>query len=99
MFRLRFDGSPGPEPPRFVEAEDGQGRGVSIGRWEKDPESTDWFLILSEPEPLAVVEVEGWIAEEDIKPFDGLFQIWARDALLHTAGHIPVTAILYERRT
>lgn len=49
--RLRFDGSPGPEGPRFIEAEDMSGRSVSIGWWEKDQESDDWFLVVDLAEP------------------------------------------------
>ena len=56
MIRIRFDGPPGPVAPRFVEVEDGQGRGVSVGSWEKDPESTDWFLVLSEEAVLSAVD-------------------------------------------
>lgn len=52
MIRIRFDGPSGPVGPRFIEAEDGQGRGVCIGHWEPDPESTDWFLVLLEENPL-----------------------------------------------
>lgn len=48
--RIRFDGPSGPVGPRFIEAEDEQGRGICIGHWEPDSESTDWFLVLSQQE-------------------------------------------------
>ena len=48
MIKIRFDGPPGPVAPRFIEAEDGQGRGICIGSWEHDENSSDWFLVLSE---------------------------------------------------
>jgi hypothetical protein len=28
-----FDGPPGPEPPRFVEVEDEQGKSINFGEW------------------------------------------------------------------
>jgi hypothetical protein len=28
-----FDGPPGPEPPRFIEVEDEQGRSINFGEW------------------------------------------------------------------
>lgn len=49
--KLRFDGSPGPSAPRFIEAEDNKGNSVRVGKWQADSESSDWFLVLS-VEPL-----------------------------------------------
>ena len=43
---IRFDGSPGPEGPRFVEAERG-GTSVNAGDWVKDGD--DWLLVIAEP--------------------------------------------------
>ena len=31
--RIVFDGPPGPESGRFVETEDAEGHGISIGEW------------------------------------------------------------------
>jgi hypothetical protein len=43
---IRFDGPPGPEAGRFVEAEI-NGESVNIGRWKQDGD--DWLLILCLP--------------------------------------------------
>jgi len=46
---LRFDGSPGPVPPRFIEAENVRGESISVGEWFKElprNKSEDWFLVL-----------------------------------------------------
>jgi hypothetical protein len=45
--RSGFDGHPSPEGPRFIEVEDAEtGKSINAGRWEKDPTSDDWFLLL-----------------------------------------------------
>lgn len=47
MVRIRFDGPPGPVAPRFVETEDDSGRGIKLGHWEPDPDTDNWFLVLT----------------------------------------------------
>lgn len=44
--RIRFDGPPGPEGPRLIDVEDGRGRSFNVGRWERDPDSGDFFLVI-----------------------------------------------------
>ncbi len=43
---LRFDGPPGPEAGRFIEAEI-DGKSVNIGKWRQDGD--DWLLVLDLP--------------------------------------------------
>jgi len=44
---IRFDGPPGPDAPRFIEAEDCEGRSIVVGRWQRDPQNQEqWFLII-----------------------------------------------------
>lgn len=45
--RIIFDGPPGAESGRFVEVEDGDGRGVSVGRWVELPDDGWWALELA----------------------------------------------------
>jgi len=90
MIRLRFDGPPGPKAPRFIEAEDGQGRSIRVEYlcWKADPESSDWFLTLSEeliqdtrPGLLqSEVLAEGFTTEDAAKCLRkwGQFTIWAK---------------------
>ena len=47
-----FDGPPGPEPPRFVEVEDSQGRSINFGEWVERPDGF-WALRFSVSLPLA----------------------------------------------
>ena len=49
---LRFDGPPGPDAPRFIETEDCEGHGISVGRWQRDPQNQgQWFLIIPTDRP------------------------------------------------
>ena len=41
-----FDGPPGPCAGRFVEAEDGRGKGLSVGEWKKAADGATWSLCL-----------------------------------------------------
>lgn len=40
-----FDGPPGPEPGRFVDVEDREGRSFSVGEWVEQPDGM-WSLKL-----------------------------------------------------
>ena len=48
-FRIRFDGSPGPESGRFIEVETLDGKGLGLGGWSQDGD--DWFLAFPSQEP------------------------------------------------
>jgi hypothetical protein len=41
-----FDGPPGPEPPRFVEVEDDEGRSIRCGEWLQRSDG-HWALRIS----------------------------------------------------
>lgn len=56
MLAIRFDDGPGPVAGRFIEVEL-DGRSVSLGEWQRDPDSNDWFLVM--PSVL-----EAWLREE-----------------------------------
>lgn len=45
---LVFSGPPGPESPRFIEAEDAGGRSISIGTWIERPDGL-WALRIPDP--------------------------------------------------
>lgn len=45
-----FDGPPGPESGRFVEAEDEYGRGIRVGEWVERPGGM-WALELTADVP------------------------------------------------
>lgn len=48
-YRIRFDGPPGPEGPRFIEVEDMSGTSFRLGEWvEAEDGSGDWFLVVEE---------------------------------------------------
>uniref|UniRef100_A0AAU6W0E7 Uncharacterized protein n=4 Tax=unclassified bacterial viruses TaxID=12333 RepID=A0AAU6W0E7_9VIRU len=42
--RIRFDGPPSAEGPRFIEVEDENGQGLHAGTWVEDPNTGDYFL-------------------------------------------------------
>jgi hypothetical protein len=42
---LIFDGPPGPDGPRFIEAETPDGRSVRVGEWRQRPDGL-WALVL-----------------------------------------------------
>lgn len=42
-----FDGPPGPESGRFVEVEDAEGHGQSVGDWEQHGDF--WHLVIDDP--------------------------------------------------
>ena len=50
MIQIRFDGPPGPQAGRFVEAEDQSGKSIKIGEWVRDGEY--WLLVLPDPRKL-----------------------------------------------
>lgn len=56
--KIRFDGAPGAVGGRFIEVEDGEGRGLRFGRWEKDPEGSDWFLVITIQDMLEALKRE-----------------------------------------
>jgi hypothetical protein len=49
MTDIVFEGSPGPEAPRFVEVEDPPGRSISFGEWVKRDDGY-WVLRFTVPE-------------------------------------------------
>jgi hypothetical protein len=48
MLCLVFDRPPGPEAPRFIEVEDGNGKSINAGRWRTRPDGLA-ELIIGEP--------------------------------------------------
>lgn len=42
---LVFDGPPGPEGPRFIEAERLDGTGVKVGEWQENPMTNGWWRL------------------------------------------------------
>jgi hypothetical protein len=46
-----FDGPPGPESGRFIEVEDGAGRGIRVGEWI---DRGDGYWVLRMPRPMSV---------------------------------------------
>jgi hypothetical protein len=47
MLVLVFDGPPGPEGPRFIEAEDGRGNSINAGWW-REREDGNWELAVDQ---------------------------------------------------
>lgn len=43
--QIRFDGPPGPVAGRFVEVETLDGKGIGIGRWERDARDPGCWLL------------------------------------------------------
>jgi hypothetical protein len=46
-----FDGPPGPDGPRFIEAEDSEGRSITVGQWREYGTSGHWALTIPAPPP------------------------------------------------
>ncbi len=42
---LVFDGPPGPEGPRFIEAERKDGTSISVGQWIESPGTNGWWRL------------------------------------------------------
>lgn len=57
--RIVFDGPPGPESGRFVETENAEGHGISIGEWHDRPDGLVELRI--EGVDLSVAEMAGGI--------------------------------------
>lgn len=55
--RIVFDGPPGPQSGRFVETEDAEGHGISIGEWHDRPDGLVELRI--EGVDLSVAEMAG----------------------------------------
>ena len=47
FFDIVFDGPPGPVPGRFVEVENSEGAGMSVGAWVKRPD--DYWVLRIRP--------------------------------------------------
>ena len=65
--RLIFDGLPGPEAPRFVEAEDSEGRGVKVGEWVEDADGRWSLRIRAEVTRLPTVLATAGIERKDYR--------------------------------
>lgn len=51
-----FDGPPGAESGRFIEVEDSDGHGLSVGEWRERKDGL-WELVIPAPQPQSAEEI------------------------------------------
>lgn len=60
-YHLIFDGSPGPDGPRFIELENDAGHSIGVGEWVDDPRHPGWaqFVLPAYASPIIDAKVAG----------------------------------------